>query len=190
HMRKNVSIRICFVRLTSPTCDSFAHRQQIWDANLSQTVLQKQNVPSDYEIPVSSIPKDVAGTCWVVLNIYPLEQSLRNLAGMFGAVSSNREQISVFISMLKTAMQLFQCHYRERGLMSGLYFDYIKDILHAASQGTSGLPCKPPPCLNQHPSPGGQEEGRGSSWSIRAPWILVLIPFTACAVILLWLVRK
>lgn len=54
----------------------------------------------------------------------------------------------------EAAMQLFQCHYRERGLMSGLYFDYIKDILHAASQGTSGLPCKPPPCLNQHPSPG------------------------------------
>lgn len=38
----------------------------------------------------------------MVLNIYPLEQSLRNLAGMFGAVSSNREQISVFISMLKS----------------------------------------------------------------------------------------
>lgn len=136
----------------------------------------------------------------MVLNIYPLEQSLRNLAGMFGAVSSNREQVSVFISMLKSlrftlnheelvssrgwrskrrgarfwgfnnsaveiacgcvipqeaAMQLFQCHYRERVLMSGLYFDYIKDILHAASQGASGPPCKPPPCLNQHPSPGG-----------------------------------
>lgn len=38
----------------------------------------------------------------MVLNIYPLEQSLRNLAGMFGALSSNREQIGVFISMLKS----------------------------------------------------------------------------------------
>lgn len=46
-------------RLSSPTCDSFSRRQQIWDANLSQTVLQKQNVPSDYEIPVSSISKDL-----------------------------------------------------------------------------------------------------------------------------------
>lgn len=137
----------------------------------------------------------------MVLNIYPLEQSLRNLAGMFGAVSSNRENIGVFISMLKSlrftfdheelvsswvwcakarrwgvpvlefnnsaleiacgclipqeaAMQLFQCHYRETGLMSGLYFDYIEDILHAASQGTSGLLCKPPPCSHPHPSPG------------------------------------
>lgn len=46
-------------RLTSPACDSLAPRQQIWDANLSPTVLQKQNVPSDYEIPVTSIPKDL-----------------------------------------------------------------------------------------------------------------------------------
>uniref|UniRef100_A0A674P2T0 Kit ligand n=1 Tax=Takifugu rubripes TaxID=31033 RepID=A0A674P2T0_TAKRU len=149
------NLRLCSGKLMTPITD-----------DVSKLSSLKQNVPSDYEIPVSSIPKDVAGTCWVVLNIYPLEQSLRNLAGMFGAVSSNREQISVFISMLKSlrftfnheeleaAMQLFQCHYRERGLMSGLYFDYIKDILHAASQGTSGLPCKPPPCLNQHPSPG------------------------------------
>lgn len=55
----------------------------------------------------------------------------------------------------EAAMQLFQCHYRERGLMSGLYFDYVKDILQAAaSQGESSLSCKPPPCLNLHPSPG------------------------------------
>lgn len=191
--------------------------------------MQKQNIPSDYEIPVSYIPKEVvseldskvhtlwfnmsymfysldllcffpqAGTCWVVLNIYPLEQSLRKLAGMFGSISSNREHIVVFITMLKslrftfdheelvsvfsskgtaaishtriasliylcaaccwliaqeTAMQVFQCHYREGSLMSGLYFDHIKDVLHAASQGTSGFSCKPPPCLNLQNSPG------------------------------------
>lgn len=43
-----------------------------------------------------------AGTCWVVLNIYPLEQSLRKLANMFGAISSNKEHIIVFIAMLKS----------------------------------------------------------------------------------------
>lgn len=43
-----------------------------------------------------------AGTCWVVLNIYPLEQSLRKLANMFGAISSNKENIIVFIAMLKS----------------------------------------------------------------------------------------
>lgn len=139
-----------------------------------------------------------AGRCWVALNIYPLEQSLRRLAGVFGAISSNREHIGVFVSMLKSLrftfdheelvseapkarrwgpvlelnnsalemtcgclipqeaeMQLFQCHYQERGLMSGLYFDYVRDILHAAaSQEASSLLCKPPPCLNLHPSPG------------------------------------
>lgn len=118
---------------------------------------------------------------------------------MFGSISSNREHIVVFITMLKslrftfdheelvsvfsskgtaavshmriasliylcaaccwliaqeTAMQVFQCHYREGSLMSGLYFDHIKDVLHAASQGTSGFSCKPPPCLNLQNSPG------------------------------------
>lgn len=38
----------------------------------------------------------------MVLNIYPLEQSLRKLAGMFGSISSNREHIVVFITMLKS----------------------------------------------------------------------------------------
>lgn len=105
---------------------------------LSLSPLQKQNIPSDYEIPVSYIPREVvrkteltrnsriherlnisqrllidlidffffllpqAGTCWVVLNIYPLEQSLRKLADMFGAISSNKENIIVFIAMLKS----------------------------------------------------------------------------------------
>lgn len=38
----------------------------------------------------------------MVLNIYPLEQSLRKLADMFGAISSNKENIIVFIAMLKS----------------------------------------------------------------------------------------
>ena len=33
--------------------------------------------------------------------------------------------------------------------MSALYFDYINDVLHAATQETSGFSCKPPPCLDQ-----------------------------------------
>jgi hypothetical protein len=37
-----------------------------------------------------------------VLNIYPLEQSLCKLATMFGALSSNKENIIVFIAMLKS----------------------------------------------------------------------------------------
>ncbi|XP_074481875.1 uncharacterized protein LOC141762003 isoform X1 [Sebastes fasciatus] len=186
------SLNLCFGKFGTPITD---------DVN-KLSFLQKQNIPSDYEIPVSYIPKEVAGTCWVVLNIYPLEQSLRKLANMFGAISSNRENIMVFNAMLKsvrftfdheeleTAMQVFQCHYQEGSLVSGLYFDYIKDVLHAASQGTSGFACKPPPCLNPQQTPGGLEEDRDYSWSRRTPLLLALIPFTACVVIIVWLVKS
>ncbi|XP_041833820.1 uncharacterized protein LOC121634924 isoform X2 [Melanotaenia boesemani] len=167
--------------------------------DVSKLSVLKQNIPSDYEIPVSYIPKEVAGTCWVVLNIYPLEQSLRKLANMFGAISSNKDNIIVFLAMVKslrftfdheeleTAMQVFQCHYQEGNLLSGLYFDYIKDVLHAAAQGTSGFSCKPPPCLNHTPE--GQEKSRGYSWSTRTPLLLVLIPFTACVLLVVWQVK-
>ncbi|KAM9846051.1 uncharacterized protein ACBR49_011015 [Aulostomus maculatus] len=82
---------------------------------------------------------------------------------MFGTISSNKENIIVFIAMLKslrftfdheeleTAMQVFQCHYQDGSLMSGLYFDYIKDVLNTAAQGTSGFSCKPPPCRGALP---------------------------------------
>uniref|UniRef100_A0A3B4BHY3 Kit ligand n=1 Tax=Periophthalmus magnuspinnatus TaxID=409849 RepID=A0A3B4BHY3_9GOBI len=128
--------------------------------------LLKQNIPSDYDIPVQYIPKEVAGRCWVVLNIYPLEQSLRRLSDMFGAISSNKDNIVVFIAMLKslrftfdheeleTAMQLFQCHYQDGSFLTSLYFDYINDVLNTASEETSSFSCKPPPCLNSHTSPG------------------------------------
>lgn len=56
-------------------------------------------------------------------------------------------------------MQVFQCHYRERNLLSGLYFDYIKEILHAAAQGVGGFPCKPPPCLPHQETPGEHVHG-------------------------------
>ncbi|XP_019947684.2 uncharacterized protein [Paralichthys olivaceus] len=185
------SLNLCSGKFGTPITD-----------DVSKLSLLKQNIPSDYEIPVSYIPKEVAGPCWVVLNIYPLEQSLRKLASMFGAISSNKENIIVFIAMLKslrftfdheeleTTMQVFQCHYRDGSLMSGLYFDYIKDILHAAAQGTSGFSCKPPPCLNPHQTPGGQEDTRVYSWSKRAPVLLALIPFIACVVLIVWQVRS
>ncbi|XP_075967836.1 kit ligand-like [Anarhichas minor] len=85
------SLNLCSGKFGTPITD-----------DVSKLSLLKQNIPSDYVIPVSYIPKEVAGTCWVVLNIYPLEQSLRKLAGMFGAISSNRENIIVFIAMLKS----------------------------------------------------------------------------------------
>lgn len=41
------------------------------------------------------------GMCWVHLNLYPAESSLKNLALKFGNVSSNRENITIFITMLQ-----------------------------------------------------------------------------------------
>ncbi|XP_062300188.1 kit ligand b [Scomber scombrus] len=185
------SLNLCSAKFGTPITD-----------DVSKLSLLKQNIPSDYEIPVHYIPKEVAGTCWVVLNIYPLEQSLRKLANMFGTISSNKENIIVFIAMLKslrftfdheeleTAMQVFQCHYQEGSLMSGLYFDYIRDVLHAATQGNPGFSCKPPPCTNPQQTPGGQKDGREYSWSKRTPLFLTFIPIIACVVLIIWLFKS
>uniref|UniRef100_A0A3B5MFN9 Kit ligand n=1 Tax=Xiphophorus couchianus TaxID=32473 RepID=A0A3B5MFN9_9TELE len=149
------SLHLCSGKFGTPITD-----------DVSKLSVLKQNIPSDYEIPVGYIPREVAGTCWVVLNIYPLERSLEKLASMFGDMSSNRDDVNVFVTMLKslrltfdheeleTAMQVFQCHYREKSLLSGLYFDYIQDLLRAATQGTLSFSCKPQPCLN-HPQTAG-----------------------------------
>ncbi|XP_013869936.1 uncharacterized protein LOC106521770 isoform X2 [Austrofundulus limnaeus] len=202
-MRKKIFNTTCFLLSLFSTLSLCSGKfgTPITD-DVNKLSVLKQNIPSDYEIPVTHIPKEVAGTCWVVLNIYPLEQSLRKLANMFGTVSSNKDNIMVFIAMLKslrftfdhgeleTAMQVFRCHYQEETLQSGLYFDYIQDLLQAATQGKSSLSCKPPPCRNQQLTPEGQEEGRRQSWSKRAPLLLVLIPFIACVVLIVWQVKS
>ncbi|KAM6895338.1 uncharacterized protein FYW49_019281 [Xenentodon cancila] len=121
---------------------------------------------------------------------------------MFGAVSSNKDNIIVFIAMLKslrftfdheeleTAMQVFHCHYQEESFLSGLYFDYIRDVLHNAAHGSSSFSCKPPPCLNHQQAPEGQGESRGYGWSARISLLLVLIPFTACVVLMVWQIKS
>uniref|UniRef100_A0A674AZC7 Kit ligand n=1 Tax=Salmo trutta TaxID=8032 RepID=A0A674AZC7_SALTR len=99
-----------------------------------------------------------SGVCWVLLNIYPLEQSLRELARVFGAISSNKDNIMIFITMLQNlrfqfdheeleaTMQVFKCHYRAVKWPSGLYFDYIRDILNSATHQEGGFRCVPPSC--------------------------------------------
>uniref|UniRef100_A0A3B5MAX6 Kit ligand n=1 Tax=Xiphophorus couchianus TaxID=32473 RepID=A0A3B5MAX6_9TELE len=192
------SLHLCSGKFGTPITD-----------DVSKLSVLKQNIPSDYEIPVGYIPREVAGTCWVVLNIYPLERSLEKLASMFGDMSSNRDDVNVFVTMLKSlrltfdheelvAMQVFQCHYREKSLLSGLYFDYIQDLLRAATQGTLSFSCKPQPCLNHPQTAGtcnysllaeGQEESRKYRWLKSSSLLLVLIPFTACIVLIVWQVR-
>ncbi|XP_027899164.1 uncharacterized protein LOC114160677 isoform X1 [Xiphophorus couchianus] len=185
------SLHLCSGKFGTPITD-----------DVSKLSVLKQNIPSDYEIPVGYIPREVAGTCWVVLNIYPLERSLEKLASMFGDMSSNRDDVNVFVTMLKslrltfdheeleTAMQVFQCHYREKSLLSGLYFDYIQDLLRAATQGTLSFSCKPQPCLNHPQTAEGQEESRKYRWLKSSSLLLVLIPFTACIVLIVWQVKS
>uniref|UniRef100_A0A3B5MFP2 Kit ligand n=1 Tax=Xiphophorus couchianus TaxID=32473 RepID=A0A3B5MFP2_9TELE len=184
------SLHLCSGKFGTPITD-----------DVSKLSVLKQNIPSDYEIPVGYIPRE-AGTCWVVLNIYPLERSLEKLASMFGDMSSNRDDVNVFVTMLKSlrltfdheelvAMQVFQCHYREKSLLSGLYFDYIQDLLRAATQGTLSFSCKPQPCLN-HPQTAGTPficVCRKYRWLKSSSLLLVLIPFTACIVLIVWQVR-
>lgn len=39
--------------------------------------------------------------CWVKLNVFYLEESLKDLAHKFGNISSNRKDISIFNQMLE-----------------------------------------------------------------------------------------
>uniref|UniRef100_A0A3B4FNY1 Kit ligand n=1 Tax=Pundamilia nyererei TaxID=303518 RepID=A0A3B4FNY1_9CICH len=116
------------------------------------------DLPSDYLIPISYVPNEVAGTCWVVLNIYPLEQSLERLTNNFGDKSTNRESLLIFIEILQTVifilnsvwteilMQYFDCHYHEQHIPSGPYFDYMENLLRGADRGLFDFSCEPPLC--------------------------------------------
>uniref|UniRef100_A0A8C7KD15 Kit ligand n=1 Tax=Oncorhynchus kisutch TaxID=8019 RepID=A0A8C7KD15_ONCKI len=125
--------------------------------DVSRLILLKHNIPRDYNISIHYIPKEKSGVCCVLLNIYPLEQSLRELAQVFGAISSNKDNIMIFITMLQNLRfqfdheelvmpVIFKCHYKAVKWPSGLYFDYIRDILNSAAQGEGGFRCVPPPC--------------------------------------------
>uniref|UniRef100_A0A668UVX0 Kit ligand n=1 Tax=Oreochromis aureus TaxID=47969 RepID=A0A668UVX0_OREAU len=119
---------------------------------LCQTVLfmlylTKQDLPNNYLIPITYVPKE-AGTCWVVLNIYPMEKSLEKLTNNFGDKSTNRESLLIFIEIFQTEilMQYFDCHYQEQHIPSGPYFDYMENLLRGADQGLFDFSCEPPPC--------------------------------------------
>lgn len=116
----------------------------------------RQNIPKDYKIPVHYIPREEGGMCWVKLNIYFLEESLKDLSHKFGNISSNRKDISIIIEMLQGSrikmgslepiMFDFQCHYREERWPTARYFDFVKDFLIAAQLKEYSDDCEPPPC--------------------------------------------
>lgn len=116
----------------------------------------RQNIPKDYKIPVHYIPREEGGMCWVNLNIYYLEESLKDLSHKFGNISSNRKDISIIIEMLQGSrikmgslepiMFDFQCHFREERWPTARYFDFVKDFLTATQLKEYSDDCEPPPC--------------------------------------------
>uniref|UniRef100_A0AAZ3SJK5 Kit ligand n=1 Tax=Oncorhynchus tshawytscha TaxID=74940 RepID=A0AAZ3SJK5_ONCTS len=167
-----------------------------------------------------SILNSTIGVCWVLLNIYPLEQSLRELAQVFGAISSNKDNIMIFITMLQNlrfkfdheeleaTMQVFKCHYRAVKWPSGQYFDYIRDILNSAAQGEGGFRCVPPPCpAPTTPAPtysihkslphrvlfslsGSEAQDHEQTRSRGSLLSLLPIPVTACVFLIVWAVMS
>uniref|UniRef100_A0AAY5KBI9 Kit ligand n=1 Tax=Esox lucius TaxID=8010 RepID=A0AAY5KBI9_ESOLU len=131
--------------------------------DITSISLLKQNIPKDYKIPVSYIPEDVGGMCWVTLNVFRLEVSLQGLAEKFGNISSNKYNISILIEMLKetryhiknleAVMNDFECHYRDDQWQTGRYFHFVENILKTArSNRNSPEECDPPPCPTTAPT--------------------------------------
>ncbi|XP_027139402.1 kit ligand a isoform X1 [Larimichthys crocea] len=124
--------------------------------DISRLSILRQNIPKDYKIPVHYVPKEEGGMCWVKLNVFYLEESLKDLAHKFGNISSNRKDISIFIQMLQELrlnsrtvdpiMYDFECHYRKERWQTARYFDFVKDFLIAVQNREDKDDCDPPPC--------------------------------------------
>ncbi|XP_075326629.1 kit ligand a isoform X2 [Odontesthes bonariensis] len=124
--------------------------------DISKLSILRENIPKDYEIPVKYIPKEKGGMCWVKLNVFPLEESLQDLANKFGNISSNRNDISIVIHILRELryrmgpldliMYEFECHYRRERWQTEQYFDFVKDFLTAAQNKHDSDDCDAPPC--------------------------------------------
>lgn len=125
--------------------------------DISRLSILRENIPKDYKIPVHYVPKEEGGMCWVKLNVFYLEESLKDLATKFGNISSNTKDIKIFNHMLQELrinmasveliMYDFECHYREERWPTARYFDYVKDFLIAARNKEDSDDCDPPPCL-------------------------------------------
>uniref|UniRef100_A0A3B4FNV7 Kit ligand n=1 Tax=Pundamilia nyererei TaxID=303518 RepID=A0A3B4FNV7_9CICH len=176
-----------------------------------KVALRKQDLPSDYLIPISYVPNEVAGTCWVVLNIYPLEQSLERLTNNFGDKSTNRESLLIFIEILQTVwlkfdhMKYFDCHYHEQHIPSGPYFDYMENLLRGADRGLFDFSCEPPLCPSTRqtfttpqetsqspPNLGTQQTPEFLEVNNLTLLIFVTISIAVCVIVcvFLWLVSK
>ncbi|CAL8359009.1 unnamed protein product [Lota lota] len=124
--------------------------------DITRLAVLRENIPKDYKIPVHFVPKEEAGMCWVTLNVYYLEDSLKDLSYKFGNISSNRKDISIFIQMLQEVrlkmghvemtMYDFECHYRTERWQTLRYFNFVEEFLMAAQFPNDSADCDPPPC--------------------------------------------
>uniref|UniRef100_A0A3Q4MSU2 Kit ligand n=1 Tax=Neolamprologus brichardi TaxID=32507 RepID=A0A3Q4MSU2_NEOBR len=163
----------------------------------------RQNIPKDYLIPLEYIPKEEAGMCWMKLNIFYLEESLVRLSEKFGNVSSNKENISIFIQILQEQrvhmqdlndiMLDFECHYREERFDTNQYFDFIEDLLRAAQNKEDAHDCDVPPCPTSPYPPLIDEYSEGELLPEvveRSLLSLLFIPLLAIVFLLVWKVRS
>ncbi|XP_041964801.1 kit ligand a isoform X5 [Alosa alosa] len=137
-----------------------AHSSEIGNPitdDIKKISILKQNIPKDYKITVKYIPMEESGLCWVRLNVFHLEESLKVLARKFGNISSNRDHINTFIQILREmryhignvlddTMLEFQCHYREEKWPTGDYFDFVEYFFKMANSSREDEDCESPPC--------------------------------------------
>ncbi|XP_023650982.1 kit ligand a [Paramormyrops kingsleyae] len=153
-----ISVCIHFISFITFVTSVSEIRSPLTD-DVDKISILKQNIPKDYWITLHHIPKEVSGMCWVDLNVYHLEESLKQLAQKFGNISSNRDNIAIYIQTLQDIrynivkkidlgfiMEEFQCHYREVRWQTANYFDYVKDFLSAARSRRGDAECDSPPC--------------------------------------------
>lgn len=159
HMKKSkIWIRTCVHLLLYITVAAYSSEigNPITD-DIKKISLLKQNIPKDYKITIKYLPKEVSGTCWVNLNVFHLEESLKVLAQKFGNISSNKDNIGTFVEMLREMrfhiahtleddMQQFECHYREEKWLTGRYFKFVEDFFNTANSSREEAGCDSPPC--------------------------------------------
>ncbi|XP_072530029.1 kit ligand b [Salminus brasiliensis] len=152
----------------------------------------RENLPKDYKIPVRYVSKDVGGTCWLHLNLYPVESSLKMLALKFGNLSTNRENITIFITMLQglrftvdneeleAIMQVFKCHYQSVSWSTRRYFDHVKEVLVTFALAPRQFHCTPPPCPTVPPiTPGQSSQKHVNDAVIPSLLALLVVPCVA-----------
>ncbi|XP_026083217.1 kit ligand b [Carassius auratus] len=157
------------------------------------------NIPNDYRIPISFITKDVGGACWLYVNLNHVESSLKTLARKFGNLSTNKANITIFVTMLEgfrftldneeleVTMQTFECHYRRGKWLTRRYFNHVKEVLTAAGSTLGKFhDCTPPPCKTPPAppfTPGQSRQQNGMNGATHVLLALLIIPSTAVLVL-------